>query len=59
MARTVRTYTVLPSIPDRLKALQTLAYNLWWCWNADAVALFSKIAPKQFEELDHSPVRLG
>ena len=59
MARTVRTYTVLPSIPDRLKALQILAYNLWWCWNADAVALFSKIAPKQFEELDHSPVRLG
>ena len=59
MARTVRNYTVLPSIPDRLKALQTLAYNLWWCWNADAVALFSKIAPKQFEDLDHSPVRLG
>ncbi len=59
MARTVRTFTVLPSIPERLLALQKLAYNLWWCWNADAVALFSKIAPAQFEELDHSPVRLG
>lgn len=58
-ARTVRTFTVLPSIPDRLKALQDVAYNLWWCWHADAVALFRRIDPDLFEQLDHSPIRLG
>ena len=57
--RTVRTFTVLPSIPERLKALQSITYNLWWCWHADAVALFRRIDPDLFESLDHSPVRLG
>ncbi|OWK43705.1 Glycogen phosphorylase [Fimbriiglobus ruber] len=54
----VRPYTVLPSLPKRLQPLQGLAYNLWWCWNADAVALFRRINPELFEALDHSPVRL-
>lgn len=58
-ARPVRTFTVLPSIPDRLSALPELAYNLWWCWHADAVALFRRIDPELFEKLDHSPIRLG
>ena len=56
--RSIRTYTVLPSIPERLKPLQTLANNLWWCWNAEAVALFRRIDPDLFEALDHSPIRL-
>ena len=57
--RSFRTFTVLPSIPDRLKALTKLAYNLWWCWHADAVALFRRIDPALFTKLDHSPIRLG
>jgi glycogen phosphorylase len=56
--RSLRTYTVVPSIPDRLKPLQTLAYNLWWCWNVDAISLFRRINPDLFEALDHSPIRL-
>lgn len=56
--RSIRTFTVLPSLPERLQPLHTLAYNLWWCWNADAVALFRRINPDLFETLDHSPIRL-
>jgi starch phosphorylase len=56
--RSIRTYTVLPCLPERLKPLQTLAYNLWWCWNADAVALFRRVNADLFEMLDHSPIRL-
>ena len=59
MPAPVRTFTVLPKIPERLSALQKLAYNLWWCWHADATALFRRIDPDLFEKLDHSPVRLG
>jgi starch phosphorylase len=56
--RPIRTFTVLPHLPERLQALHKLAYNLWWCWNADAVALFSRIDVDRFEALDHSPVKL-
>ncbi len=56
--RPVRTFTVLPRLPERLASLSSLAYNLWWCWNADAVALFRRIDPELFHKLDHSPIRL-
>ncbi len=56
--RSIRPFTVLPCLPDRLRPLQTLAYNLWWSWNADAVALFRRVNPDLFEALDHSPIRL-
>ncbi len=56
--RSIRSFTVLPRLPDRLRPLQSLAYNLWWCWNADAVALFRRVNPDLFEALDHSPIRL-
>lgn len=56
--RPIRTFTVLPRLPERLSSLSQLAYNLWWCWNADAVALFRRIDPELFHKLDHSPIRL-
>lgn len=56
--RSIRTFTVLPCLPDRLQPLQKLAYNLWWCWNQDASALFRRIDPDLFKALDHSPVKL-
>lgn len=56
--RIIRTYTVLPKLPTSLEPLHSLAYNLWWSWNADAVALFRRVNPDLFEALDHSPIRL-
>ena len=56
--RSIRTFTVLPHIPERLKALQKLAYNMWWCWNPEATALYRRIDGAAFEGLDQSPVKL-
>ncbi len=56
--RQIRTFTVLPHLPERLQALHKLAYNLWWCWNADAVALFRRIDVDLWQQLEHSPVKL-
>ncbi len=56
--RSIRTFTVLPHLPDRLEPLQRIAYNLWWCWNHDAVSLFRRIDDDRFEELGNSPVKL-
>ncbi|HXG08422.1 MAG TPA: alpha-glucan family phosphorylase [Gemmataceae bacterium] len=56
--RTIRTFTVLPHLPGRLQALHKLAYNMWWSWNPDAIALFRRIDADLFEATDQSPVRL-
>src|SRR2546421_2509513 len=56
--RSVRTFTVLPHLPPRLQALQKLAYNLWWCWNHEAVSLFRRIDDERFDAVENSPVKL-
>ncbi len=58
MGRPIRTFTVLPHLPQRLQALQKIAYNLWWCWNPEAVALFRRVDADAFEAVGHSPVKL-
>jgi starch phosphorylase len=58
MGRPIRTFTVLPFLPERLQALQKLAYNMWWCWQHEAVALFRRIDADRFEQVEHSPVKL-
>src|SRR5438132_5750717 len=56
--RPIRTFTVLPYLPQRLQALQKLAYNLWWCWNHEAISLFRRIDADLFEQVENSPVKL-
>src|SRR6478752_1796731 len=56
--RPLRTFTVLPNLPPELQGLQQLAYNLWWCWNHDAIGLFRRIDEQRFDKAEHSPVKL-
>jgi starch phosphorylase len=56
--RSIRTFTVLPHLPERLQALQKIAYNMWWCWNHEAVSLFRRIDDDLFEAVENSPVKL-
>jgi starch phosphorylase len=56
--RPLRTFTVLPHLPERLQPLHKLAYNLWWCWNHEAVSLFRRIDDDLFEQCENSPVKL-
>ncbi|MCS6978326.1 MAG: alpha-glucan family phosphorylase [Gemmatales bacterium] len=57
-SRRIRMFTVRPRIPERLQALQTIAYNLWWSWNHEAIALFRRIDEDLFESLENNPVKL-
>ena len=52
----LRTYTVVPAIPAPLARLRELAYNLWWCWNADAMELFRRLDPDLWNDFRHNPV---
>jgi starch phosphorylase len=56
--RSYRTFTVLPHVPERLQALQKLAYNMWWCWNHEAVSLFRRIDDDLFDNVENNPVKL-
>ncbi len=58
MGRPLRTFTVLPHLPGRLQGLHRLAYNLWWCWNQEAVSLFRRVDDELFDKLENSPVKL-
>lgn len=54
----VTTYVVAPTIPDKLLPLKELAYNAWWCWQADAVDIFRRLDPDRWEAVHHNPVAL-
>ena len=45
-------------VPTRLKGLEELAYNLWWCWNQDAKDLFESVDPELWKKLDFNPIVL-
>jgi starch phosphorylase len=51
-------YVVVPSLPDNLKPLMDIAYNLWWVWNSDALELFRRIDRDLWEEHYHNPIML-
>ncbi|MFQ5501584.1 MAG: alpha-glucan family phosphorylase [Phycisphaerae bacterium] len=53
----LRTYTVVPAIPEPLSRLRELAYNLWWTWNGDARDLFRRLDSDLWEEIVGNPVQ--
>ncbi|MGI9455717.1 MAG: alpha-glucan family phosphorylase, partial [Aeoliella sp.] len=45
--------------PQALYAkLQTLAGNLWWSWQPEAVGLFRDLDPVKWRQVDHNPIAL-
>ena len=44
------------NLPQRLRRLSDLAYNLWWTWNSDAEWVFRRIDPEAWEAVAHNPV---
>jgi glycogen phosphorylase len=49
--------SVFPRLPDPIKRLQDLAYNLWWVWHPEAQALFSSIDPHLWKQVNQNPVK--
>ena len=45
-------------LPERLKHLDTLSRNLWWCWNQQAIELFKGIDPEMWETVNQNPIAL-
>ena len=45
-------------IPERLKPLEELSRNLWWCWTVAARDLFESIDPALWAKVDRNPIVL-
>lgn len=51
-------YHVVPPVPDALKGLLRLAYNLRWAWEKPVRDLFMRIDSELYERCDQNPIRL-
>jgi len=51
-------FTVVPSLTGELAALQRIAYNMWWCWEPDAINLFRRMDPELWKSTLHNPVEM-
>jgi glycogen phosphorylase len=56
--RPVHTFSVIPSLPEPLKPLWSLAYNLRWAWKHDTIELFIRLDADLWEATHHNPIRM-
>ncbi len=54
----IQTFNVAPKIPDALKPLHELAYDLAWTWHPEAERLFRRIDAELWQEVNANPVAL-
>lgn len=54
----VSTFTVVPKLPPALEPLLSIAHNLWWCWDHEAIELFYRIDRGLWEAAGQNPVSL-
>jgi starch phosphorylase len=47
-----------PNLPERIRGLGELAYNLWWTWNPAARDLFCTLDLQTWRESEHNPLRM-
>lgn len=41
--KNIRSFVVTPNLPDRLKAVEEIARNVWWAWDAEAIEMFIRM----------------
>jgi len=52
----IHSFKVLPRIPERLKPLQEMAFNMWFSWNWEAVRLFTRLDIEIWNQSYQNPV---
>jgi starch phosphorylase len=48
----------LSNLPERIRGLERLSYNLWWSWHREARELFPALDLQAWRESDHNPLRM-
>jgi starch phosphorylase len=52
----IRSFRVIPTLPETLNPILQLAYNAWYCWNHKGLRLFQHMDRDLWEETGHNPV---
>jgi len=52
----MRTFSIIPALPEPLKPLWDLAYNLRWAWKHDIIELFLRLDSELWEKTNHNPL---
>ena len=47
----IQLFNIAPALPEELKFLEELSYNMWWCWHPLAIELFIRIQPTLWVEV--------
>ncbi len=56
MVKPVTRINVIPNLPEPLRRLQELAFNMRWAWDHETVALFRRLDRDLWEATGHNPV---
>jgi glycogen phosphorylase len=51
-------YSVIPQLPPQLEPLREMAFNVWYSWEPDCIALFESLDPELWEKCYHNPVQM-
>jgi len=54
----ITTFTVAPRLPERLRKLLTIANNIWWCWEGEAIELFFRVDRDLWVQTNQNPREL-
>lgn len=54
----IQTFTVIPSLPQKLQCLREIAYNILWAWDREAIELFRRLDRDLWNETEHNPVMM-
>jgi starch phosphorylase len=46
------------NLPERIRGLERLSYNLWWSWHRRAREMFPALDLQAWRESDHNPLRM-
>lgn len=52
----ITAFKVYPSLPDNLKPLESIVYNLTWAWNHDMIAMYLRLDRDLWESTNHNPI---
>ena len=53
-----RTLLINKDLPAKLKHLDTISKNLWWCWNQDAIELFKMVDEELWQLANGNPIAM-
>jgi len=54
----IKSFRVVPTLPETLSPILSLAYNVWFSWNQQGLRLFQHMDRDLWEETGHNPVEM-